>query len=300
MSNPNPLVPQGSSLEQAARGKSTLGIAAFIAGAHAAVVLGLLLIGCNKESDAKTTDVAAAANTPALDAAITGDTNAPAFSATNAPPAPGGPIEYPGLATTTNPPANAGYSAVPLSPPAAVGDSYAQPPQTAATTPLEPAAADYKVKPGDIAYNIAKKNGISIKALKDANPGVDLAKLRVGQSISIPAPRTQAPAASGNAITPAATEAAAEYVVKGGDTLSRIARKFGTTPKAIRRSNNLSSDLIKVGQKLRVPAKAAAAPPALEPAPVPAPASVPAPAADPGYRPPQYVPQGSGGADAPR
>jgi cell wall-associated NlpC family hydrolase len=50
------------------------------------------------------------------------------------------------------------------------------------------------------------------------------------------------------------------YSVRQGDSLSRIARNFKTTPDAIKSANNLKSDKLKLGQKLRVPvAKTASA-----------------------------------------
>ena len=43
------------------------------------------------------------------------------------------------------------------------------------------------------------------------------------------------------------------YVVQPGDTLGGIARRFNTTAQAIMELNNLSSDLIDVGQELLIP-----------------------------------------------
>jgi len=43
------------------------------------------------------------------------------------------------------------------------------------------------------------------------------------------------------------------YVVKSGDTLSRIARAHGTTIKALKSVNGLASDRIVVGAKLKIP-----------------------------------------------
>lgn len=48
------------------------------------------------------------------------------------------------------------------------------------------------------------------------------------------------------------------HTVKRGDTLSGIAQRYGTSVSALKRSNNLRSDLIKIGQKLIIPAQAAA------------------------------------------
>jgi LysM repeat protein len=53
------------------------------------------------------------------------------------------------------------------------------------------------------------------------------------------------------------------YVVKSGDTLSRIAKAHGTTVKALKTANHLSSDRIFVGKKLKLSqAKSATANPA--------------------------------------
>ncbi|MFM7596264.1 MAG: LysM peptidoglycan-binding domain-containing protein [Flavobacteriales bacterium] len=43
------------------------------------------------------------------------------------------------------------------------------------------------------------------------------------------------------------------YVVKSGDTLSEIASKHHTTVAAIKRTNGLSSDTIRIGQRLKIP-----------------------------------------------
>ncbi|MCK0164077.1 LysM peptidoglycan-binding domain-containing protein [Marinobacter sp. S6332] len=43
------------------------------------------------------------------------------------------------------------------------------------------------------------------------------------------------------------------YVVKSGDSLNTISRKFSTTPAVLQQVNNLKSDLIRVGQRLMIP-----------------------------------------------
>jgi LysM repeat protein len=42
------------------------------------------------------------------------------------------------------------------------------------------------------------------------------------------------------------------YVVRSGDTVEKIARRHGTTIRAIKVANNLKNDLLHPGQKLRV------------------------------------------------
>jgi lipoprotein-anchoring transpeptidase ErfK/SrfK len=43
-----------------------------------------------------------------------------------------------------------------------------------------------------------------------------------------------------------------DYTVAAGDSLARIAKKFGTTVDLIKKSNNLTRDLIRVGDRLRI------------------------------------------------
>lgn len=63
-----------------------------------------------------------------------------------------------------------------------------------------------------------------------------------------------------------------EHTVAGGETLGGIAQKYGSTVQAIKDANALSSDTIHPGQKLKIPVKGKAAPPARPPAGTPAPA----------------------------
>jgi len=46
-----------------------------------------------------------------------------------------------------------------------------------------------------------------------------------------------------------------EYVVQKGDTLTSIAKSKGVTVSDLRKANNLTSDSLKVGQKLVIPQK---------------------------------------------
>jgi LysM repeat protein len=60
----------------------------------------------------------------------------------------------------------------------------------------------------------------------------------------------------------AAATAGTAYTVKSGDTLTRIAKRNHVSVKALRTANSLTTDHLKVGQKLTIPAKAEAAAPA--------------------------------------
>jgi LysM repeat protein len=127
------------------------------------------------------------------------------------------------------------------------------------------AASTYAVVAGDTLGKIAKAHGVTLKALETANPGVDPKKLKVKQSLNIPAPTVSAPATDVNSATAPSlgTSGGESYVVKSGDTLSKIAKRHGVTLKALRAANAsiASTDHIKVGDKLTIPAKAETAAP---------------------------------------
>lgn len=64
-------------------------------------------------------------------------------------------------------------------------------PEPTADPSAEPTAAAgtrYKVKKGDTMWAIAQEYGISLKALREANPDVDPTTMRVGTVLVIPEP----------------------------------------------------------------------------------------------------------------
>jgi LysM repeat protein len=163
-------------------------------------------------------------------------------------------------------------------PPMVASNPPVAPPPVMVQPPAAPAGNEYVVVHGDTLGKIAKKNGVTLSALKAANPGVEPTKLKVGQKLTIPAGGT-APAANGASVAPDTGMGGETYTVKSGDTLTKIAKAHGTTVKAIEAENNLPTTKIHVGQKLKLPAKAEAAAPA--PAPAPAPAAPPVSATPP-------------------
>ena len=96
----------------------------------------------------------------------------------------------------------------------------------------------YRVVKGDTLSKIAKRFQISLFELQQMNGFDRNATLSVGQMIVVPK------AASGSA------DKDGVYSVQKGDTLGKIAKKFGTTVAKLREQNRLKSDTIYVGQKL--------------------------------------------------
>lgn len=279
MSTPNPLIPQGSLLEQQARSKSTFQMAAFIVALHVVVLGGFLFLGCKKEENQAQTP--APTDTLATPPPVVTDTNAPAVvdaGRTNGQVVPP-PVEP---VTNTNVPGTVPPPVEPMT----------TPPPIAPVTPPPASGAEYVVQKGDSGFIIAKKNGVTLKQLQDANPGKNLAKLSIGAKLVLPAgagdatPVETKPAPSGRESTKAAPSKGGEtYTVKGGDNLGRLAKKFGVSVKAIRDANGLQGSDIRVGQKLKIPSKSGASAaassgsaPALTPEAAPIPAPAPAPA----------------------
>jgi LysM repeat protein len=116
------------------------------------------------------------------------------------------------------------------------------------------------IQKGDLLSTIAKKNGVSLKALEDANPGLDPKKLQINNKLTIPAALATAgatsPGPSGGALPSDSTAAAGDstsYTVKTGDVLLKIAHTHGTTVAAIQALNDMKTTSIKAGQKLKLP-----------------------------------------------
>jgi LysM repeat protein len=268
MNTPSPLIPQGVT---PAKGKSSFFFKVLmILTVHVVVIGGMLLQGCKDTKDN-------AANGSSQDTASSPDTMPPATSqagisnaqtspvtATSQPPAMN-PIPAPGQApgaVAQQPPGAPGAPGAPMAAPPI------QPTPIPATPPPAPETGtrEYAIASGDTLGAIARKNGVSLKALMDANAGVNPRKLHVGQKIQIPG-GTGAGAAATSPEVASGDEAV--YTVKAGDTLAKIAKLNHTSYKKIMALNDLKTTSIKPGQKLKIPAPKVAA--TETPAPTPAP-----------------------------
>lgn len=103
---------------------------------------------------------------------------------------------------------------------------------------------EYVVRSGDTLWLLARRYNTTVDAIKRLN-GLTSDNLSIGQVLRIPAS-----GASGGAYS--------EYTVRSGDTLWLLAQRFGTTVDAIKRLNGLSSDILNIGQVLRIPTSSSA------------------------------------------
>lgn len=115
------------------------------------------------------------------------------------------------------------------------------------TPTLVPGPNTYTVVYGDTLLTIARRFGITVPALRTAN-NLNSDTIYAGQILFIPA---AVPTATRTAF--AVPVGYTVYVVVSGDQLRALARRFGVTVTALRTANNLTSDLLRVGQVLLVP-----------------------------------------------
>ena len=94
----------------------------------------------------------------------------------------------------------------------------------------------YIVQKGDTLYSVAMANNTTVDELKRIN-NLTSNILSTGQLLKIP-----------SALLPEST-----YIVKKGDSLYSIANKYNTTIDELKRINNLTSNILSIGQVLKLP-----------------------------------------------
>ncbi|MGM8140023.1 LysM peptidoglycan-binding domain-containing protein [Enterococcus italicus] len=124
----------------------------------------------------------------------------------------------------------------------------------------------YTVVKGDYLSKIANKYGVTVAQLKSWN-NLSSDLILIGQKLKVNATTSAAStntaststASTTNTTTNTTASTTTTYTVVKGDYLSKIANKYGVTVAQLKSWNNLSSDLILIGQKLKVNATTSAA-----------------------------------------
>lgn len=109
----------------------------------------------------------------------------------------------------------------------------------------------YRVRSGDTLTSIARRWHITTKSIVTANR-LRSDRLRAGQRLVLTVPNVQ------RASIPAASSGSASgrhviHTVRSGDTLDAIARRYGVTVASLRMTNRLEGNIIRAGQRLRIP-----------------------------------------------
>lgn len=121
----------------------------------------------------------------------------------------------------------------------------------------------YTVQKGDTLGLISQQSGTPISAIKKAS-GLKSNTIIVGQKIKVPykikaptitgkrgkTPKSGASRASAPTVRYAKTRS---YTVKKGESLRSVAKKFGSTEKAIRNATGLKSNKVRTGQTVKIP-----------------------------------------------
>ena len=98
---------------------------------------------------------------------------------------------------------------------------------------------EYTVRSGDTLWQLAQRYNTTVDAIQNLN-GLSGSNLNIGQILKIPsAGATPAPYF--------------EYTVRSGDTLWLLAQRYGTTVGAIKSLSGLTSDILNIGQVLKIP-----------------------------------------------
>ena len=114
-----------------------------------------------------------------------------------------------------------------------------------------PSNNQYVVEKGDTLYSISRKTGVSVSDLIIIN-GLSSTVLQIGQVLNLTSTVIDIPIGSScmgrgyvetNYIT---------HTVKKGDNLYSIGRMYGVSVDSIKKLNNLSSNLLNIGQVLKI------------------------------------------------
>lgn len=141
----------------------------------------------------------------------------------------------------------------------------------------------YTVQRGDTLYSISRRFGVSVQEIAAANHLVNPDLIYAGQTLVIP---DASPPSGGGNESPTQPLPAPQppisgggiYVVQSGDTLLRIAARYGVTVQALVQANNLSNpNLIYAGQSLIIPGLPGPGVPGATPQPTPPPQAPPPP-----------------------
>lgn len=120
-------------------------------------------------------------------------------------------------------------------------------PETFAITDNMPMYESYTVKSGDNLYSIARKYNTTVDEIMKDN-GLTSNLLSIGQVLKIRTTYNESDMECFG--TDYVDTSIKTYIVKKGDSLYSIAKKFNTSVDSIKRKNNLKTNVLQIGQNL--------------------------------------------------
>jgi len=148
------------------------------------------------------------------------------------------------------------------------GTSVTAPAATVTVAAATSTAKKHTVVKGDTLSGIAKKYAVTLAAILSANNLKVTNVIYPGQKLVVPAKAasTTPPAQTPVVVTPKPTTSAKSHLIKSGDTLSAIAKKYGVTLTALVSANKIKlTTIIYPGQKLVIPGATTTPPVVTEP-----------------------------------
>ena len=122
----------------------------------------------------------------------------------------------------------------------------------------------YTIRSGDTLWDLAQQFDTSVAELCELNGLSKDSVLQIGRVIDVPSgdsKELEINKETALSYQPSGYEGVGQsYLIVPGDSLSRIAKKFGTSVDALKAANNLTTDRIYSGQKLLIPVDASSVP----------------------------------------
>jgi murein DD-endopeptidase MepM/ murein hydrolase activator NlpD len=137
--------------------------------------------------------------------------------------------------------------------------------QEVTPTPAPPLGVTiHVVQRGESLWKIAQAYGVSIDEIATLNSIINTSSLQVGQRLLVPSDIVPVTSPSDSTAITIPQPSATLYTVASGDTLFRIAQRFGLTLNELAQANNIfDPSLIYAGQQLIIPSLASEATPTL-------------------------------------
>ena len=238
----NPIVPPGSSFDGPRRGRTNMRMAVVAVVAVHIVLFAFILgspVACKQETKGENVESEMAQIVPSKTSTLP----EPDLLPSPVPSLPSGTAEnesqplLPPLETSPLPPAP--ETLLPVE-------------AIASSEPLAEAenTTEYLIASGDNFWTIGRKFGVSAQAIERANPTIVPTRLQIGQKINIP---TSVSITTSTSNTETVVNSDTLYTVKSGDTLGHIAMRHKIKVDELKTLNGLTSDLIQIGQKLKLP-----------------------------------------------
>ncbi len=127
----------------------------------------------------------------------------------------------------------------------------AERPRSASATVRRGELIKHRVRQGDTLDSIARKYKTSVEAICSVNR-FPKQHLVAGQKVNIPLRSSKASGAASKVTRSGKGDKSVHHQVQKGETLASLSRKYHVSVSEIRKNNNLKSDSLRIGQKLRI------------------------------------------------